>query len=134
MLNPGRSLIVAVLSLLIAGCAGTQGVHYIENATGQPFPRHALADEVFLDGTGPTARRLALNRPAARYAKPLPTGKPTRAIGRPQSTEVGATDVTSSTTGSRSSVTGGAKTFNEWLDDERRQDARMRAIMDICRC
>lgn len=133
-----KLLAAAALAAALAGCAGG-GSYHVENATGQPIPQHALADEVFLDGTGPTARRLA-NMPSSavperRYAEPPPPGAPTRAIVRTRPTAIERADNLSSTTGSRSSVQNDAnKPFSDqWWENERREDARLKRVMDICR-
>ena len=73
-----KFLTAAALAAALGGCVSTGSSYHVENATGQPIPHHALADDVFLDGTGPTARRLA-NAPSTsvverRYAEPLPPG------------------------------------------------------------
>ena len=122
-----------------SGCVSSGSSYQVENATGQPIPHHALADEVFLDGTGPTARRLAQtprgNVVERRYAEPLPAGAPTRAVVRTRPTAIERVDSVSSTTGSRSSVQNEAnKPFSEqWWEKERAADARLKRVMDICR-
>jgi hypothetical protein len=140
-----KLLAAATLAVALSGC-GSVGTHYVENATGQPIPSHALADEVFLDGTGPTARRLArMQSPVIaerRYAEPE-SSVPTRAITRSRPTAIERADNVFNTTGSVPGTTGSrnaaaqsdtAKSFNEWLEEERRQDIRLRSIMNICRC
>ncbi len=123
----------------LSGCVSSGSSYQVENATGQPIPHHALADEVFLDGTGPTARRLAQtprgNVVERRYAEPLPAGAPTRAVVRTRPTAIERVDSVSSTTGSRSSVQNEAnKPFSEqWWEKERAADARLKRVMDICR-
>ena len=123
----------------LSGCVSSGSSYQVENATGQPIPHHALADEVFLDGTGPTARRLAQtprgNVVERRYAEPLPAGAPTRTVVRTRPTAIERVDSVSSTTGSRSSVQNEAnKPFSEqWWEKERAADARLKRVMDICR-
>ncbi len=132
-------LAVAALAVALAGCVSSGSGYQVENATGQPIPHHALADEVFLDGTGPSARRLAQtprgNLVERRYAEPLPPGAPTRAVARTRPTAIERVDSVSSTTGSRSSVQNEAdKPFSDqWWEKERREDARLKRVMDICR-
>lgn len=128
----GMAIVAFVFAL--TGCAGTEGAYHVHNATGQPIPNHALADEFFLDGTGPTGRKLAPNGSTVRYVPPALPATPMRRVARSQPAASEPADITSSTTGVRSSVQGDTRTFNEWLEDERREDARMRSIMDICRC
>ena len=116
-----KVLAVAALTVTLAGCVSSGSGYQVENATGQPIPHHALADEVFLDGTGPTARRLAQtprgNVVERRYAEPLPPGAPTRAVVRTRPTAIERVDSVSSTTGSRNSVQNEAdKPFSDqWL-------------------
>ena len=134
-----KVLAVAALTVTLAGCVSSGSGYQVENATGQPIPHHALADEVFLDGTGPTARRLAQtprgNVVERRYAEPLPPGAPTRAVVRTRPTAIERVDSVSSTTGSRNSVQNEAdKPFSDqWWEKERREDARLKRVMDICR-
>lgn len=134
-----RFLAAAALAAALGGCVSSGGGYHVENATGQPIPHHALADEVFLDGTGPTARRLARMPSTAvverRYAEPLPAGAPTRAVARSRPTAIERPDAISSTTGARNSVPGDVnKPFSDqWWEKERREDARLKRVMDICR-
>lgn len=134
-----KFLAVAALAAALGGCVTGSGNYHVENATGQPIPHHALADEVFLDGTGRTARRLA-HAPSGpvverRYAEPAPAGAPTRAVARSRPTAIERPDAVSSTTGARNSVPGDAnKPFSDqWWENERREDARLKRVMDICR-
>jgi hypothetical protein len=135
-----RFLVAAALAAALGGCVSSSGGGYpVQNATGQPIPHHALADEVFLDGTGPSARRLARMPSTAvverRYAEPQLAGAPTRAVVRSRPTAIERADAVSSTTGSRSSVPSDAnKPFSDqWWEKERREDARLKRVMDICR-
>jgi hypothetical protein len=134
-----KVLAAAALALTLAGCVSSGSGYQVENATGQPIPHHALADEVFLDGTGPTARRLAQtprgNVVERRYAEPPAPGAPTRAVVRTRPTAIERADNVSSTTGSRHSVQNEAdKPFSDqWWEKERREDARLKRVMDICR-
>ena len=103
-----KFLAAAAVAAALGGCVSSGSNYHVENATGQPIPHHALADEVFLDGTGPSARRMA-NMPSStvverRYVEPPPPGAPTRAIVRTRPTAIERADNMSSTTGSRSSA------------------------------
>jgi hypothetical protein len=135
-----RLLAAAAFAVALSGCVSTGGSHQqVENATGQPIPYHALADDVFLDGTGVTARRLARQPSHAvverHYAEPLPAGAPTRAVARSRPTALERPDAASSTTGARHSAQDDAnKPFSDqWWERERREDARLKGIMNICR-
>jgi len=139
-----KLLAAAASAFALSGCAGTGGGYsgyQVENATGRAIPHHALADEVYLDGTGPTARRLAQTPDRTverRYAEPVEPGAPTRAIVRTRPTAIERADdisSTSSTTGTRNSVQANAnKPFtDQWWEKERREDARLKRVMDICR-
>lgn len=134
-----RLLAVTACAAALSGCVSAGSGYQVENATGKALPHHALADEVFLDGTGVTARRLA-HVPTTvverSYAEPLPPGSPTRAVARSRPTAIERADnMSSSTTGSRNSVQNDAnKPFSEqWWENERREDARLKRVMDICR-
>jgi hypothetical protein len=133
-----KLLAVAACAATLSGCVSSGGSYQVENATGQPIPHHALADEVFLDGTGRTARRLAhtpSNVVERRYAEPAAPGAPTRAIARTRPTAIERPDAVSSTTGARNSVQNDTnKPFSDqWWEKERREDARLKRVMDICR-
>lgn len=134
-----KLLAAAALAVTLSGCAGGGSGYQVENATGQPIPHHALADEVFLDGTGVTSRRLAQTPRGTvverHYAEPVAPGAPTRAVVRTRPTAIERVDNVSSTTGSRNSVQSGHdKAFSEqWWEKERAAEARMKRVMDICR-
>jgi hypothetical protein len=133
-----KFLAAAALAAALGGCVSTGGSYQVENATGQPIPQHALADEVYLDGTGPTARRMAQPSPHVverRHAEPMPAGAPARAVARSRPTAIERPDSVSSTTGARNSTQNDAnKPFSEtWWENERRQDARIKSMMNICR-
>jgi hypothetical protein len=133
-----KLLAAAACAAALSGCVSSGGGYQVENATGQPIPHHALADEVFLDGTGRTARRLAHTPPNVverRYAEPAAPGAPTRAIVRTRPTAIERPDAVSSTTGARNSVQNDTnKPFSDqWWEKERREDARLKRVMDICR-
>jgi hypothetical protein len=133
-----KLMAVVACAAALSGCVSAGGGYQVENATGQPIPHHALADEVFLDGTGVTARRLAHTPSTAvverHYAEPLRPGAPTRAIARTRPTAIERADNVSSTTGARNSVQNDAnKPFSDqWWEKERREDARLKRVMDIC--
>jgi hypothetical protein len=133
-----KLLAVAACAAALSGCVSAGSGYQVENATGRPIPHHALADEVYLDGTGVTARRLA-QQPSGyverRFAEPAPAGAPTRAIARSRPTAIERADAVSSTTGSRTAVQADAsKPFSDqWWEKERREDARLKRMMDICR-
>jgi hypothetical protein len=133
-----KLLAAAGPAVALSGCVSTGG-HQVENATGQPIPHHALADEVFLDGTGATSRRLAQaprgNVVERHYAEPVAPGAPTRAVVRSRPTAIERADNVSSTTGSRHSVQNETdKPFSEqWWEKERAEDARLKRVMNICR-
>ncbi|MFZ5691562.1 MAG: hypothetical protein ACOY5F_09930 [Pseudomonadota bacterium] len=136
-----KVIAIAVCAAALTGCVSAGSSYQVENATGRPIPHHALADEVYLDGTGVTARRLPQPAPEGaverRHAEPLPPGAPTRAVARSRPTAIERADnvSSSSTTGSRTSVQADAtKPFSEqWWENERREDARLKRMMDICR-
>lgn len=136
-----KVIAIAVCAAALTGCVSAGSSYQVENATGRPIPHHALADEVYLDGTGVTARRLPQSAPEGaverRHAEPLPPGAPTRAVARSRPTAIERADnvSSSSTTGSRTSVQADAtKPFSEqWWENERREDARLKRMMDICR-
>ena len=84
------------------------------------------------------ARRLAAtpHTSAERlYAEPIPAGAPTRAIVRSRPTAIERADSMSSTTGTRNPAQNDAnKPFSEqWWENERREDARIKSKMNICR-
>jgi hypothetical protein len=133
-----KLLAVAACAAALSGCVSAGSSYQVENATGRPLPQHALADDVFLDGTGVTARRLAQPSPNVverHYAEPLPPGAPTRAVARSRPTAIERPDSVSSTTGSRTSVNADAsKPFSDqWWEKERREDERLKRVMIICR-
>ncbi len=134
----GIALISVAMGAALSGCAGGANYH-VQNAPGSPLPRHALADEVYLDGTGPSARRSAGLRESGAetlYAAPPPANAPSHAVVRTRPTAIPrADDISASTTGSRNTAQGGAtKPFSdEWWEKEKADDARLRARMNICR-
>ncbi len=139
-----KLLAVSAVALALSGCGSTGGGgnYQVENATGQPLPHHVLADEVFLDGTGPTARRLAQMPSGSstvverRDAEPVPAGAPTRAIVRTRPTAL-EPHAASSTTGSRHSSSASGQPqraySEEWWAKQRQEDARLNRVVNICR-
>jgi hypothetical protein len=134
-----KILALAACAAGLSGCAGVGSAYQVENATGRPIPHHALADDVFLDGTGVTARRLA-HAPSGTVVErsqvePLPPGAPTRAIVRSRPTAIERADAVSSTTGARNSLQNDVnKPFSDqWWEKERREDDRLKRVMNICR-
>ena len=120
-----RIIGIAVLGCALGGCAG--GANYVQSAPGHPVHQQALADEVYLDGTGPSARQ----RPVAQYRPASSATRPS-----PQVAASRAEDISASTTGTRASTRGGdgQKPFSdEWWEKERREDARLKSKMSICR-
>ncbi len=100
-------LCLAALGAVLAGCAA--GIE-ARSLPEQPLADEAPADDIYLDGTGPTARA----------AQPEPARR--------------ADDVSASTAGSRAASREGQKPFTEqWWEKERREDARLKARMNICR-
>jgi hypothetical protein len=133
-----KLLVIGACAAALSGCVSAGSGYQVENAAGRPLPQHAMADEVFLDGTGVTARNLPQPSRTVverRYAEPLPPGAPTRAVARSRPTAIEPADNLSSTTGARTSVQADAsKPFSEqWWEKERREDARLKRVMDICR-
>ncbi len=134
-----KLLAAAALAVTLSGCVSSGDAYQVENATGQAIPHHALADEVYLDGTGSTARRLPQNSRTnvveRRDAEPIAPGAPTRAIVRTRPTAIERADNISSTTGARHSVQNDAnKPFSDqWWEKERAEDARLKRVMNICR-
>ncbi len=134
-----KVLAAVAFAAALSGCAGSGGSYHVENATGAPIPHHVLADEVFLDGTGPTARRLA-HEPAAPVVErssvePIPAGAPTRAVARSRPTAIERVDPVAATTGSRHSTQNDPNQpfSDEWWEKERQADTRLKRLMNICR-
>jgi len=129
-----------VLGVSLGGCAGGANYH-VESAPSSPLPRHALADDIFLDGTGPTARRAMAGQDSGvetLYVAPPPAGSPSHAVARTRPTAIPRADnisASTGTSGSRNSTQGDTvRPFSrEWWEKEEREDARMRERMTICR-
>lgn len=139
----GVALAVTTVAAALGGCAG--GANYYVQDTppsqpyaGSPLPRQALADEVYLDGTGITARRAT---GAADYSVETvqvapPSGGPSHAVARSRPTAIPRNEeISASTTGSRNSTTSETnKPFTtEWMAKEKAEDDRLRSRMNICR-
>jgi|GEM_PF-2209445 len=143
----GAALVAATVGTALGGCAGGANYHVQDiPATTQPYrgspaPRQALADEVYLDGTGPSARRLAgePDQSVETLRVTPPADGPAHAVVRSRPTAIPRNDDISArtTTGSRTSTAASGeanKPFTkEWWEKERREDARLRDRMNICR-
>ena len=116
-------LVIATIGAALGGCAG--GANYTQSAPGHPVHYEALADEVYLDGTGPSARRQAVT--PRRVVRSRPADTPP-AVNR-------ADSISASTTGTRASASNESqKPFSDqWWEKESREDARLKARMNICR-
>lgn len=140
----GVALAVTTAAAALGGCAGGAN-HYVQDTPaasqpyrGSPLPRQALADEVYLDGTGVSARRMAGARDEGVETLQVapPAGGPSHAVARSRPTAIPRNeDISASTTGSRNSTSSEAnKPFTaEWMAKEKAQDDRLRARMNICR-
>lgn len=142
----GIALGAVVVGAALGGCAGSVN-HYVQDAPISPVSRQALADEVYLDGTGPTARRAAGGRDNTvemLQVAPPPSSGPSHAVARTRPTAIPrAEDMSASTTGARNSTQGTSaqsaqgdpnKPFSDqWWEKEKREDARLRDRMNICR-
>ena len=114
---------VAAIGAACGGCAG--GANYVQSAPGHPVHYEALADEVYLDGTGATARRQVVTPRRAAHTRPADAPP---AVNR-------ADSLSASTTGTRTAASNESqKPFSEqWWEKEKREDARLKARMNICR-
>ena len=126
-----KIVVAAMFAMSLGGCAG--GGNYLASQPGpnHPFANSALADEVFVDGTGPSSRQAGRT---VRYRADAPP--PALAAARSQPVATGAearSDAVSGTTGSRGQSDPN-KPFSEacW-ERERAEDARLKAKMNICR-
>lgn len=139
----GVALAVAA-SAALGGCAGGAN-YYVQDAPaagqpyhGSPLPRQALADEVYLDGTGVTARRMAgTPDTSVETIRVAPSSGPSHAVARNRPTAIPRNEdiSASTTTGSRNSTASEPnKPFTaEWLAKEKAEDDRLRNRMNICR-
>ena len=148
----GGVLAIAAMAAALGGCAGGAN-QYVQDSpatkpySGGPLPRQALADEVYLDGTGVSARRMA-GAPDTSvetvWVTPPPADGPQHAVVRGRPTAIPrADDISASTTGSISAGTTGSRTSTttdankpytaEWLAKEKAADDRLRSRMSICR-
>ncbi len=93
----GVALAVATLAAALGGCAGGAN-QYVQDSPAagspilaRPLPHQALADEVYLDGTGVSARRMAgapdTNVETVRVTPPSPDG-PQHAVVRSRPTAI----------------------------------------------
>lgn len=130
-----------VMGVSLGGCAGGANYH-VQSTPNSPLPRHALADEIYLDGTGPSARRSMAVRDAeveTLHVAPPPAGSPSHAVARTRPTAIPRADNISAssagTSGSRNSTPSDAtKPFSRaWWEKEEQEDARLRDRMTICR-
>ena len=140
----GGVLAIAAIATALGGCAGGANQYVQDSPAAQPssrgpLPRQALADEVYLDGTGVSARRMAgapdTSVETVRVTPP-PADGPQHAVVRGRPTAIPrADDISASTTGSRASTTTDAnKPYTaEWLAKEKAADDRLRSRMSICR-
>ncbi len=134
----------ALLAATLGGCAGGSVSHYGEQNHAGPGPMsgmssQAFADQVYLDGTGPSARRARVETaPVRRIAAEPNTSGVTRPVvnSRPLAIErdPAPQQISASTTGSRSATTDANKPFtDQWWEKERLADARLKSRMNICR-
>jgi len=139
-----KSLVAASLAtglaMSLGGCMGGGNNYASQPGPNHPFSNAALADEVFVDGTGTSSRQAGRT---VRYRADAPApGAPSRAVAnsRPLAIEREArSDAVSGTTGARSQNQAQGqndvnKPFSEaWWERERAEDARLKAKMNICR-
>jgi hypothetical protein len=124
------------LATNLGGCAGGANYYAGQPGPGHPFSNNALSEEVFLDGTGPSARQAGRT---IRYQAEAPaSAAPSRAVAssRPLAIEREArSDVVSGTTGARSQGQNDPnKPFSDaWWERDRAADARLQSRMNICR-
>jgi len=108
---------IGLAAAALAGCAGGAS-QYAQTLPEHPAPASLApppADEVYLDGTGPTARRMDAPDSPSRPAVARPAGR--------------ANSVSSSSSGQEAQ-----KPFTEeWWEKQRREDARLKSRMNICR-
>ncbi|ARP98392.1 hypothetical protein [Pseudorhodoplanes sinuspersici] len=142
----GLALAMAAMAAGLGGCAGGAGQYVQDSPAAQPYPglpRQALADEVYLDGTGVSARRMA-GAPDTSVetlqVTPPPADGPQHAVVRsrptaiPRADDMSASTGSTATTGARNSATYANKPFTpEWLAKEKAEDERLRNRMTICR-
>jgi hypothetical protein len=125
------SFLTLAAGLALAGCSSSGAIsrHTYES------PEAAQQAGVYLDGTGPTAEaaeRAEARREAARQAQESRTAARPRPSVPPAAR---AEDISARTTGSRSQAANEPlKPYSEeWWDKEKREDARLKAKMNICR-
>jgi hypothetical protein len=141
-LKSWKFLAAAALATSLGGCAGGANYYAGQPGPNHPFSNNALADEVFLDGTGPSSRQAGRT---IRYQAETPApGAPSRAVAnsRPLAIEREArSDAVSGTTGARSQSRSQSqgqsdpnKPFSDaWWERERAEDAKLQSRMNICR-
>ncbi len=131
--------LVTSLGASLGGCAGGGSYYAEQPGPNHPFSNAALSDDVFVDGTGKSARRDVAAGPTRYYeAAAAEPGAPTRAVARSRPLAIERSDaVSGSTTGSARSQqarNAPSKPFSDaWWENERREDARLKAQMNICR-
>jgi hypothetical protein len=111
----------------LAGCSSSGAISRYTHDS----PQAAQQAGIYLDGTGPTAEaaeRAEARREAARQAQE------TRAAARP-APQARAEDISARTTGSRPQTQAEPlKPYSEeWWEKEKREDARLKQKMNICR-
>jgi len=132
-IRPVLTLPVIMMCAILGGCAGLPA-HYDAGAAPRaygPLSQQALADEIYLDGTGP-ATGSSSRRPARAARVPARSAVETAQIAPiPQS------DVLSSAaaTTPRPAAQGEADKADtgDWLEREKAADARLRDKLRICR-
>jgi hypothetical protein len=133
------AVLVTSLGASLGGCAGGGSYFAEQPGPNHPFSNAALSDDVFVDGTGKSARRDVAAGPTRYYeAAAAEPGAPTRAVARSRPLAIERSDaVSGSTTGSargQQAQNDPNKPFSDaWWENERREDARLKAQMNICR-
>jgi len=129
---------IATLVMGVGGCAGGGNYYAEQPGPNHPFSNSALSSDVFVDGTGQTAQRDVASGPIRYQAATAEPGAPTRAVARSRPLAIERSDaISGSTTGaarSQQAQNDHTKPFSEaWWENERREDARLKAQMNICR-
>jgi hypothetical protein len=121
----------------LAGCSSSGAISRYTHETPQQAQQAAGHEAgVYLDGTGPAAQeaeRTEARREAARQAQETRTAaRPPRPSSPPAAR---AEDLSARTTGSRTQAAREPlKPYSdEWWEKENREDARLKAKMNICR-
>jgi hypothetical protein len=119
-----RPPLAAVALFVTLGGCGTG--YQVENAIG--LPPQALADEVYLRRSPATLNRNA----ERRYSQRSLAGAPDRPVVRRMAIERDEKKIV--TTGERySERTDDNKSFQQWLEDQRAEEARVNSNLNICR-